>query len=88
MTHTPTETEVAVRNGPPPRPVAARPPGGGRGPTGLDERVRAAGGSFRYGPCGGGFAVVARIPHRPPVPSPISSNSEQLPGLPHLVSAR
>ncbi|RNG39402.1 sensor histidine kinase [Streptomyces botrytidirepellens] len=58
--------------------------GGGRGLSGLDERVRRAGGSFAYGPQdpqdtqdpqatqnsrGGGFAVEARLPHTPPEPT-------------------
>ncbi|MEV5596740.1 histidine kinase [Streptomyces sp. NPDC052496] len=51
VTHTPTETTVLVANGPPSRPATALPPGGGRGLTGLGERVRAAGGTFQYGPC-------------------------------------
>ncbi|MFF7649621.1 sensor histidine kinase [Streptomyces sp. NPDC007983] len=39
---------------------------GGHGLSGLDERVTLAGGSFAYGPEGGGFAVEARLPHTPP----------------------
>ncbi|MFD7667882.1 sensor histidine kinase [Streptomyces sp. NPDC059788] len=70
VTHTPTETRVVVVNGPPPRTVAVRPPGGGRGLAGLGERVRSAGGSFHHGPYAGGFAVAARIPRDPPSPPP------------------
>ncbi|MEU3619086.1 histidine kinase [Streptomyces sp. NPDC006872] len=66
VTHTAIETKVVVENSPPPFAAAVRPPGGGRGLIGLDERVRVAGGSFEHGPCDGGFAVVARIPHTPP----------------------
>jgi hypothetical protein len=66
VTHTVTETRVMVENSPPPFAATVRPPGGGRGLIGLDERVRLAGGSFEHGPCDGGFAVVARIPHTPP----------------------
>ncbi|MFD7405087.1 sensor histidine kinase [Streptomyces sp. NPDC059866] len=66
VTHRPTETKVVVENGPPSIRTAVRPPSGGRGLIGLDERVRLAGGSFEYGPREEGFAVVARIPHTPP----------------------
>jgi signal transduction histidine kinase len=66
VTHTPSATTVVVENGPPSVTTAARPPGGGRGLIGLAERVRLAGGSFRYGPSNGGFEVAARIPHARP----------------------
>ncbi|WP_437011235.1 sensor histidine kinase [Streptomyces sp. enrichment culture] len=60
-------TEVRVVNGPP---AGDRPPGavsgGGRGLIGLDERVRLAGGTFRYGPDGDGFGVAATLPHSAP----------------------
>ncbi|WP_203184932.1 sensor histidine kinase [Streptomyces pratensis] len=68
VTHAAGETEVLVENGPP-APAAAprpRPRSGGSGLVGLKERVRLAGGSFGHGARDGGFAVVARIPHRPP----------------------
>ncbi|WP_405662517.1 histidine kinase [Streptomyces sp. NBC_01166] len=68
--HTETETEVVVVNGAAKTP-AGRPPGsGGRGLIGLDERVRLAGGTFEHGPRGDGFAVSARLPHRPPARVP------------------
>ncbi|MFL1376459.1 MULTISPECIES: sensor histidine kinase [unclassified Nocardiopsis] len=45
------------------RPAAAAPDGGGRGLTGLRERVEVLGGEFTAGPHGdGGFTVHARIP--------------------------
>ncbi|WP_344540967.1 sensor histidine kinase [Actinomadura fulvescens] len=58
-------TIVTVTNGPPP---AGPPllPSGGRGLTGLAERVRLAGGTLRTGPAAdGGFAVEARLPDVP-----------------------
>jgi signal transduction histidine kinase len=67
VSHTRTETAVLVENGPGSAAAGPRCRGGGRGLIGLDERVRLAGGSFEYGPRGGGFAVVARFPHTPPV---------------------
>ncbi|MFE9700955.1 sensor histidine kinase [Streptomyces sp. NPDC006270] len=79
LSHTAAETRVAVRNGAPaapagprPGPPVRRPSGppaagrGGRGLVGLDERVRLVGGSLHHGPRDGGFAVVARLPHRAP----------------------
>lgn len=56
-------TEVRVDNGPPSGDRPGAPSGGGRGLIGLDERVRLAGGTFRYGPHGGGFRVAATLPH-------------------------
>lgn len=71
VTHTATETQVVVENGPP---CAAdqrpRPRSGGHGLIGLEERVRLTGGSFDHGPHDGGYAVVARIPHSPSPPPP------------------
>ncbi|MFG2001463.1 histidine kinase [Spirillospora sp. NPDC048911] len=64
-------TVVTVVNAPPP---AGPPllPSGGRGLTGLAERVRLAGGTLRTGPApGGGFRVEAELPDVPaaaPVP--------------------
>ncbi|WP_405623829.1 sensor histidine kinase [Streptomyces sp. NBC_00076] len=67
VTHTATESEVVVENGPPSSAASLppRPRSGGYGLIGLDERVRLAGGSFDHGPRGGGYAVAARIPHAP-----------------------
>lgn len=74
VTHTAGETAVVVANGPPPTSVPTGPRRGGRGLIGLDERVRLAGGSLDHGPRGGGFAVVARLPHTSPVqPPPVMS---------------
>ncbi|CAM5620630.1 histidine kinase [Streptomyces tanashiensis] len=39
---------------------------GGRGLTGLRERVTVLGGTLRTGPHRGGFRVTAVLPHRPP----------------------
>lgn len=72
VTHTAADTEIVVENGPP-SPEAdrrLRPPGGGRGLIGLEERVRLTGGSFAHGPRDGGYAVVARVPHAPSPPGP------------------
>ncbi|GAB2957045.1 histidine kinase [Micromonospora polyrhachis] len=56
-------TEVSVRNEPPPAgPLPARA-STGSGLLALRERVRLAGGTLSAGPCGGGFAVTARLPH-------------------------
>ncbi|MET9468031.1 histidine kinase [Streptomyces sp. NPDC006544] len=74
VTHSATESEVVVENGPPTSAVnlqpQIRPRSGGHGLIGLEERVRLAGGSFDHGPRGGGFAVAARIPHAPSSPPP------------------
>ncbi|MGW2059793.1 sensor histidine kinase [Streptomyces sp. NPDC001937] len=70
VSHTATETQVSVKNGPASAAAGLRPWSGGCGLIGLDERVRLVGGSFEYGPRGGGFAVVARLPHIPPAQSP------------------
>ncbi|MBO3737441.1 hypothetical protein J5X75_07895 [Actinoplanes sp. NEAU-H7] len=72
------EMTVTVHNEPPSRPPAERPPHGGRGLTGLGERVGRAGGVLRAGPLpDGGFRVVARLPTRPgpvlePGPDPVA----------------
>lgn len=84
VSHTATETRVAVRNGGPGTPPAgfpADPPAGdrsrgraghgGRGLIGLDERVRLVGGTLDHGPRDGGFTVAARLPHHAPAqPAP------------------
>lgn len=61
-------TTVRVENGPAPGPRGRTDaPGTGLGLIGLDERVRLAGGTFTHGPYDEGFAVIARLPHTPPV---------------------
>ncbi len=63
------QVEVTVQNGP-----AAGPPsglelsGGGRGITGMRERVTACGGELLVGPADGGWRVLARLPRRPAQP--------------------
>ncbi|OLT20500.1 hypothetical protein BJF79_47255 [Actinomadura sp. CNU-125] len=62
--------EVTVVNEAPPEPAPGGPPmlpsGGGRGLTGLTERVRLVGGALHAGPLpGGGFRVTARLPANP-----------------------
>jgi hypothetical protein len=57
------ETVVRVTNGAAPAAATRRP--GGLGLVGLHERVRLAGGTFEAGPDGDGWAVGARLPHRP-----------------------
>ncbi|MET7301082.1 histidine kinase [Embleya sp. NPDC005575] len=49
-------------------------PGSRMGLIGLDERVRLTGGTFRAGPQGGGFEVVARFAY-PRVPLPTTSTA-------------
>ncbi|MFG3442697.1 sensor histidine kinase [Nonomuraea sp. NPDC047897] len=51
---------VVVRNGPPRSRPTAVP--GGLGLTGLDERVRLAGGTLAAGPRGAGYELVAELP--------------------------
>lgn len=64
-------TTVRVENGRPPGPTGwADASGTGLGLIGLDERVRLAGGTFTHGPSTDGFAVLARLPHTPPVHLP------------------
>ncbi len=85
LTHTATETQVVVENGPPSSAAdqRPRPRSGGRGLVGLEERMRMTGGSFDHGPRDGGYAVVARIPHTlstpPPPLSPSASRGDELP---------
>ncbi|MBF9132293.1 sensor histidine kinase [Plantactinospora sp. S1510] len=74
VSHTATETAVSVKNGPASAAAGSRPRSGGRGLIGLDERVRLAGGFFEYGPQGGGYAVVARLPHMPPAQAPLPAD--------------
>ncbi|MFB7475384.1 sensor histidine kinase [Kitasatospora sp. NPDC056184] len=60
--YSPDGARVRVVNGPP-RGGSPGPVTGGRGLIGLAERVRLAGGAFRYGPRDdGGFEVHARLP--------------------------
>nr|WP_219728336.1 histidine kinase [Streptomyces cahuitamycinicus] len=85
VTHKATETQVVVENGPPSSAASQRPRprSGGRGLVGLEERMRLTGGSFAHGPCDGGYAVVARMPHTPSPPppplSPSASRGDELP---------
>ncbi|MFF1615235.1 sensor histidine kinase [Amycolatopsis sp. NPDC058278] len=83
LTHTATETEVVVENGPPSSAAGQWPRlrSGGRGLIGLDERLRLIGGSFDHGPREGGYAVVAHIPHTPspPLRSSSASRGDELP---------
>ncbi|MCX5335811.1 sensor histidine kinase [Streptomyces sp. NBC_00140] len=87
VTHTATESDVVVANGPPSSTVDPhpRPRSGGHGLIGLGERVRLAGGSFDHGPRDGGYAVAARLPHAPssasaPLLAPaVSRADEELP---------
>ncbi|MGW6204328.1 sensor histidine kinase [Streptomyces sp. NPDC055089] len=64
-------TTVRVENGPATGPTGRTDaPGTGLGLIGLAERVRLAGGTFTHGPYDDGFAVIARLPHAPPVRLP------------------
>ncbi|MFI6896405.1 sensor histidine kinase [Streptomyces sp. NPDC050256] len=71
LTHGGGVTTVRVENGPATG-IAGRTnaPGTGLGLIGLAERVRLAGGTFTHGPYDDGFAVIARLPHTPPVHLP------------------
>lgn len=61
---------VMVVNGPPAE-GPLLPPGGGRGLTGLAERVRLAGGTMRAGPTAAdGFEIVAELPAEFPLTAP------------------
>ncbi|MFF5974518.1 sensor histidine kinase [Streptomyces sp. NPDC012769] len=66
---------VRVVNGPGTASGAASPAAsGGTGLVGLDERVRLAGGSLTHGTTGGGgFALSAALPLRPPAPRPAAA---------------
>ncbi|MFF8769481.1 sensor histidine kinase [Kitasatospora sp. NPDC015120] len=77
VAYSPDGARIRVVNGPP----RGGPPGpvtGGRGLIGLAERVRLAGGTFRYGPRDdGGFEVRARLPRSgapagAPAPRPVT----------------
>lgn len=82
VTYTAEETTVHVRNGPSPTRHGPEPVSGtGRGLIGLDERVRLASGTFEYGPHEDGFAVTARIPHRPSAPRPSAAPRTPAPAL-------
>ncbi|WP_443743069.1 ATP-binding protein [Streptomyces rhizoryzae] len=82
VTYTTEETTVRVGNGPSiTRPGPEPVPRTGRGLIGLDARVRLAGGTFEYGPHEGGFAVTARIPHRPSAPRPSVAPRTPAPAL-------
>jgi signal transduction histidine kinase len=66
--------EITVRNGPTAAPASGlERTGGGRGLTGMRERVQACGGELAAGPAGdGGWQVLARLP-RQPDPSELSA---------------
>ncbi|WP_242894933.1 sensor histidine kinase [Actinomadura litoris] len=71
---------VRVVNEPPAQPPLL-PSGGGRGLTGLAERVRVAGGTLRAGPSGdGGFEVVAEMPVAPSAPAAPQGPAADAPG--------
>ncbi|MFH9264183.1 sensor histidine kinase [Streptomyces sp. NPDC017546] len=94
LSHTATETRVAVRNGDPATPTGTpgepqagpgergRAGHGGRGLIGLDERVRLVGGTLDHGPRDGGFTVAARLPHHAaaqPAPRPAGRGASSAP---------
>ncbi|OCC10154.1 sensor histidine kinase [Streptomyces sp. PTY087I2] len=70
ITHRTDRTHVSVVNDAPTGTVTTAegpPPGiGGRGLTGLRERVTVLGGTLRTGPYEGGFRVTADLPHQVP----------------------
>jgi signal transduction histidine kinase len=67
IAHEAGRTRVSVMNEAPPTAAQVPDPAtGGRGLTGLRERVTVLGGTLRTGPHGGGFRVVAVLPHQVP----------------------
>ncbi|GHF84459.1 sensor histidine kinase [Streptomyces filamentosus] len=71
-----TASRVTVRVVSGPGTGSGPPASGGSGLVGLDERVRLAGGTLAHGPLpGGGFALTAVLPRRPPVPVPPAPTS-------------
>ncbi|WP_406054423.1 histidine kinase [Streptomyces sp. NBC_01077] len=79
ITHEADRTRVSIVSTAPPADGPAHPAegpsprAGGRGLTGLRERVTVLGGSLRTGPYQGGFHVTAVLPHQPPFRSASSA---------------
>ncbi|GCD96078.1 sensor histidine kinase [Embleya hyalina] len=93
ISHEADRTRVSVVNAAPPadRPAfAAEGPmagAGGRGLTGLRERVTVLGGSLRTGPYRGGFRVTAVLPHQVAASPRARSGTVPAPRGPHAGSA-
>jgi signal transduction histidine kinase len=77
--HGATGSSITVVNEPPPAGPLPSSVRGGRGLVGLHERVRLAGGSLQAEEVrGGGFRVVARLPHKDGGPDAISDDGDFL----------